>query len=179
MPQPSEPLDELNRYLRAGAGSEILDEAAITELETHQGRLRRRTMADVARGIAERGDSVRLAVPRGELTGLVVHVGKDYMSVDTDHLSVDVRYSTCTWSIVKSPSGGTTLSKGSVTLKARLAEFEQTGEVVTIVVGESEHRGVIAVAASDHILLIVDSIETVVPLNLVDLIVRPRSDTHH
>ncbi|NIR42069.1 MAG: hypothetical protein GWN79_28635, partial [Actinobacteria bacterium] len=59
--------------------------------------------------------------------------------------------------------GGRTVRGGSRTLRARLAEYEQTGEPVTLHTSEGEVRGRIAVAATDHVVVDDDDMEHVVP----------------
>lgn len=110
------------------------------------------------------------------MVGVLTHVGVDYLSVETTSQRLDVRLESVAWSIERRPAGGIPKTKGSVTFKARLAEYEQTGEPLTLVVGKTELQGSIAVAATDHVVLITEGTETVIPLTLIDRVVRPISD---
>ena len=171
-----DPIEELARYLRQGIGAEMRAEAEEAERESHQGRLRRRTMSDIGRECANRGDRVRARTAVRTVVGRVDHVGADYLTIVTAEQACDVRLDRCTLTIETSASGGHSTQRGSVTLKARLAEYEQTGEPVTIVCAgvDAEVDGVVAVAATDHVVVVdADDRRTVVPYAVIDLVVRP------
>ena len=74
-------LSGLARFLRQGVGQEWRAELEATEFETHQHRLRRRTLRDVAGMLLHRGD--RLTVQAGglRLSGQLTSGGQDYDSV--------------------------------------------------------------------------------------------------
>jgi hypothetical protein len=171
-----DPLDDLARSLRAGAGAELREEAEIAEQETHRGRLRRRTLGDVAREAVGRGDRVTLFLPDRTLTGEAVYAGEDYLTVRTPHEEVDVRLSRASFTVTRRPSGGHLSRGGSATLKARLGEYEQSGETVDLVVPDLDRTitAVVRVVAADHLMAVEpDGTEIYLPLGQVALVVRP------
>lgn len=172
-----DPIENLARELRETVGSEFRAEAEIVEFETEIGRLRRRSTRDVAREAANRGDQVSIVAASRTVTGSVVHVGKDYLSIDTPTEHVDARLDVVALVITPSPAGGLDPRGGSITFKARLSEFEQTGEHVELAaprIGASV-QGRIEVVAEDHVIVIdADGRQNIVPLGTVDLAFRTR-----
>lgn len=172
-----DPLEGLARELRQSVGAELRAEAEIAEIETEIGRLRRRTLAEVAREAANRGDRVSVVTAGRTVTGSVVHVGKDYLSLDTPTEHLDARLDRVALVITPHRAGGLTPRGGSVTFKARLSEFEQTGETVEVVSHDLTYtlRGVIEVVATDHVIIRdADGSHSSLPTDLVDLVLRPR-----
>lgn len=169
-----DPLDDLARHLRTGAGSELRAEAEIAELETHQGRLRRRSQADVARQAAARGDQATLLLSDRTISGAVTHVGRDYVTIETETEIVDARLAAAIVRITPRRQGGLVTGKGSATWKARLAEFESTGEPLTAMTAGGRWQGMITVAATDHVIFVDEGSEMMIPYDLIDFIVRPR-----
>lgn len=170
-----DPLDDLARSLRESVGSEFRIEAEITEQETEIGRLRKRSMADSARELANRGDTVSLVLTGRTMTGRVVHVGRDYLTMHTSGEIVDTRLDAAVIEVHPSTEGGTEVSGGSITFRARLTEFEQTGERVTLVAGSIPHTvvGVIRVVAADHVIVSdLDHNRVLVPTERIDLVLR-------
>lgn len=176
-PWKEDPIEGLARELRQTVGAEIREEAEMAELESEIGRLRRRTLADVAREAANRGDQVSLVAAGRTITGVAVHVGKDYLSLESVSEHVDARLDRVALVVTPSASGGFTPRGGSVTFKARLSEYEQTGETVELVASSLTFsvRGTIEVVASDHVILRdVDGNRTSLPVEMIDLALRPR-----
>lgn len=171
MTMTSDPLDNLAAHLRHGEGADMIDEWEITELETEQGRLRRRALADVWEQAMHRGDRVRVVTPFGRITGAVDFVGTDYATVIGERVCWDLRLDASAMQAFKSPRGGHTVRGGSRTFRARVAEFESTGEEVTVLLGTEEFAGRIAVAATDHLVLTGEP-ATVIPLALISAIRR-------
>jgi hypothetical protein len=170
-----DPMEELAGELRMGAGAEFLRDAEITERETHLGRLRRLTLADVVRRAGERGDQVSYMPGDRTVNGVIIHAGTDYATIETESEWVDVRLTTGAFVIDPRPSGGIDIRGGARTMKARLAEFEQTGESVELIAPGLEVRGVIVVAAADHVVVDrLDGTTVVVPSERIEMIVRPR-----
>lgn len=172
----TDPYDDLARELRRGAGAEMREEAEITELETRQGRLRRRRLADVAAEAMHRGDRVTVEIRDRRLVGTAVFVGDDYLTLETATEVADVRLDRAVLWVARRPAGGHASRGGSRTLRARLGEYEHTGETVTVVAPAipAETAGQISVAAVDHVLVSTTDGEVVVPLPLIELVVRPR-----
>lgn len=169
--------DDLARQLRMGAGAEMRAEAESVERETHLGRLRKRSLADAARDAMHRGDMAVIEMPGRVLAGSIAYAGADYIVIETDEHAIDVRLATVVVRFDSSPEGGRRASGGSRTLRARLAEYEATGEPITLVapgVG-AEVSGVVAVAATDHLLVRRPDGSTVhVPIEAIALVIRPR-----
>jgi hypothetical protein len=171
-----DPLVRLARELRQGAGAEIKAEAEAVELDVERARLRRRTLREVAGETAARGDRVSVVAPGRTITGEIRHVGRDYLSVETLTEIVDARLEAVVMAITPSTTGGFSGRGGAVTFRARLAEFEQTGEWVELIASRILHvvRGVVAVVADDHVVARDEGgVSTVFPLALVDLVIRP------
>lgn len=173
----NEYLGQIARELRQVADAEVRAEAEVVESETQQGRLRSRTLADVAREAARRGDTVSALMTGHTVRGEVSHVGSDYISIETPTEHHDIRLTSCALLVERSQQGGFNPRGGSVTMRARLTEFEHTGELLEIrapTVGLTI-RGRIRVAAGDHICLeSSDGAETVIPILAIDAIVRQR-----
>jgi hypothetical protein len=172
-----DPLESLARELRERVGAEFRAETEIVEQETEIGRLRRRTLHDVAVETANRGDVVSVLAPGRTVTGSVTHVGKDYVSIDTTTEHLDARLERVGLVVTRRSAGGFTPRAGSITFKARLSEFEQTGEIVEVVAShiEATVRGRILVVAEDHVIVVDgDEARNVLPLATIDLTIRTR-----
>ena len=171
MTMPSDSFNDLAAHLRHGEGTGMIDEWEITELETEQGRLRRRSLADLWERAMHRGDRVQVLASFGHLTGAVDFVGADFATVIGEGICWDLRLDTCVMQPVRSRYGGHTVRGGSRTFRARLAEFESTGEEIMLLVGSRVFAGTIAVAASDHVVVSGDP-STIIPLALVSAVRR-------
>ena len=170
-----EPFEELAREMRLGPGAEMRAEAELVEQETHQGRLRHRSLVDVARHWAARGDITTITIGDASLTGRVIHVGSDYLTLETQTQLFEIRLGLAIARVRPQPVGGVPLERGSVTFTARLAEFEQTGEPVTVVAGSHQVSGFIEVGAVDHVVVTDENGEqTFIPHNLIERVIRPR-----
>lgn len=175
--EPDDPLDDLARELRLGAGEELRAEAELDEIETETGRRRRRTVGDLARQAMHRADTVTVEVAGRSLTGVVDAVGLDYLVLLTPVAAVDVRLDAAVLRITPSRTGGHDARPGSATFAARLAEYEETSETVTLLLTAppGELTGSVAVAAGDHVRIAGgDGRESVVPRPLVAAVTRPR-----
>lgn len=168
--------EELARELRQGVGAEWRDEAEITERETHLGSLRKRRLADVAREAMHRGDIVTVLVGGWSVKGAVMFVGGDYLVLQTSSQMLDIVLDRAVMRIEPQHGGGHTTRGGSATFKARLAEYEQTGEPVTLHLrGASQLTGRIVVAAVDHCITEdTDGARSHIPIALIEMISRPR-----
>lgn len=157
-----EPLSELSAHLRNSTGAELVEEWEVTELETEQGRLRARGLTEVWEQAMHRGDRVTASGSFGVCSGTVEYVGKDYAVVVTEGVAWDVRLDSCAVTIRRSPHGGHTVTGGSRTLRAKLAEYEASGERVTAYTVNGSYSGTIGVAAADHV-LVSDDEATAIP----------------
>jgi hypothetical protein len=172
-----DPLESLARELREKVGSEFRAEAETVETETEIGRLRRRAMRDVVREAANRGDRVSVVTAGRTVTGFVAHVGKDYLSLETPTEHLDARLDRVAIVVAPSTSGGIHPRGGSITFKARLSEYEQTGERVELAAPRlnAAVQGRIAVVATDHVIIEdLDGAQNAFPLETVDLVFRSR-----
>ena len=171
-----EPISELSAQLRSSAGAEIIEEWEATERETEQGRLRSRNLTAVWEQAMHRGDRVTASGHFGVCSGEVAYVGMDYAVVVTEDLAWDVRLSSASVVVRRSSQGGHTVAGGSRTLRARLAEYEATGETVEVHTEGGPTKGTIRVAASDHILM-EDDVEIAIPHSLIVAVSRPNRDS--
>ncbi len=164
-------LTDIAAELRSSTGAEILDELEITESETELGRLRKRSIQQVWEEAMHRGDLITAVTILGAVTGSVDYVGTDYATVVGGDSVWDLRTNRAVISRVRrSSAGGHTASGGSRTFKARLAEYEATGELVTLVIPSMEAHGRIAVVAVDHVSIAETTIT--IPIGLIEVIRR-------
>lgn len=163
-------LDELAAHLRRFGGAEFVDEWEITEAETEQGRRRRSHLAHLWMNAMHRGDAVEFIAGFGRVAGTVDYVGKDYATVLGQDFCWDVRTDRGVLTVEPARSGGHTVRGGSVTFKARLAEFESTAEPVAVLLAgyALERRGHIDVVGVDHVIVRTDHRSHVIPLNLIE-----------
>lgn len=170
---PDDPLDELARKLRQGVGREINDDAATDEVLTELQRLRNRRIADTLRSAMHRGDRVTVTVGDMRLTHRLVAVGIDYVTLEADNETVDVRLESAVVTITAATSGGATGLPPARTLRSRLAELEHEASPVEILVGSQRIQGVISVAASDHVIITNPSLpdrSSIVPTELIEAV---------
>ncbi|HEY5652680.1 MAG TPA: hypothetical protein VIW46_14640 [Acidimicrobiia bacterium] len=175
----NDPLEDLARELRQTVGAEIRTEAETTEHETHIGRLRRLGLSDVARAAMHRGDLISLITATRTITGFPVFTGKDYVVCQTQTEIVDAPFDRVLMRVEREPRGGHTTRGGAITFKARLSEFEQTGEPVTIVTADAgiELHGRLTVVARDHCIIEDhDGSRVHLPLGQICLVMRPLPD---
>ncbi len=166
-------LTDIAAQLRSSTGAEILDELEITEAETEIGRLRKRTIQQVWEAAMHRGDLITAATGFGSVAGSVDYVGTDYATVVGRDTVWDLRTDRVAISRVRrSSAGGHTASGGSRTFKARLAEYEATGELITLMIPSMEVQGRLAVVAVDHVSVIEQSETVVIPIGLIEFVRR-------
>ena len=174
-----DPLDELARELRHTVGREFQAEAEVTEHETNIGRLRRLGLAEVVRAAMHRGDAISLITGSRTVTGTAVFTGKDYVVCQTATELFDAPFDRAVIRIEPRASGGHSTRGGAITFRARLAEYEQTGESVSLICADSslEVSGALAVVASDHcILQEPDGSRFHIPIGQIALVARTRMD---
>ncbi len=172
-------LQELGAELRQRVEREIRWEAEDIEADTEQGRVRKRSLGDVAAELMHHGDVVAVGSAETEITGRIVYARGDLAVVQTGHAMVSVNLAgpvyikvtrRSTMGGVSSPTGG------SGSFKARLAEFEQTAEPVRVIAtGLAESiEGRITIAASDHLVITNrDGIEWFVPSTTIAMVLQP------
>ena len=169
-------LVEVARYLRQGVGQEWRAELEATEIETHQHRLRGRTLQDVATMLAHRGDLVTLQNGQRRFTGEVLGCGRDYLTLNTDSLCVDARLDRFALQVKRRAAGGRDSPGMAPTWRARLTELELTHEPVDLYAPPpfGPRSGRIRVVSVDHLWLIeTTGVECYLPLEQVEMAVRP------
>lgn len=175
-PSTSDALPELARFLRQGAGQEWRAEWEATEFETHQGRLRRRTLRDVAKMLLHRGDRLTVQAGRLQLSGRVTAGGTDYVTINTEHLCADARLGRVALRVTKRHSGGAQAGGMPSTWRARLAQMELTQETVKVYapsLGVSV-AGKIRAVAVDHVWLVdAAGFDFYVPFEEISVVTRP------
>lgn len=174
-PWEEKPIRDLARDLRQGIGVEWRAELEATELEIHQDRLRQRTMSDIADMVLHRGDMVTLQTQGFQVCGEVVGCGEDYVTVNTDSLSVDARLDRFVIRVSRRSCGGTAAAGNAPTWRARLTELELTQERVELLAPPLSNplRGRIRVVSLDHVWLIeATGIDCYLPLQQVNAVVR-------
>lgn len=141
--------------LRRGAGSEFLEEVRAVEIETEIGRRRRWSLRDVWERSMHRGDRIVCWIGGIQAAGTVDFVGEDFATIQAADVWWDVRLSAAALRTVSAGREGHSVSGGSRTLRARLAEYASTGEPVTVLAPSlgAEVEGVVLIVATDHVVL--------------------------
>ena len=155
-PSASDPYSGLARFLRQGVGQEWRAEFEATEFETHQDRLRRRTLRDVTEMLLHRGDRLTLHAGGLQLSGQVTAGGTDYVTINTEHLCADARLDRVALLVTKRHSGGAQAGGMPSTWRARLTQMELTQETLEVhapSLGVSR-AGRIGAVAVDHLWLV-------------------------
>ncbi len=171
------PLDELAAELRESVGDEFRAEAEEVERETAKGILRRRTLAAVASELMQRGDRVTVGTSGRSFTGHFVFTAGDLASLRTPSGDVEVNLAGPVFLHVaeRAMRGGVAPGRGSGSFRARLKEFEQTGEPLEVVAPAAGQSlfGRITVVARDHVVLVDrDEREWFLPVAAVAFVVR-------
>jgi len=163
-------LTELAAHLRAEFDPDVVEEREITEVETEQGRRRHRSLEHVWSDAMHRGDLVTAKTTFGSVEGSVEYVGTDYTSVNGTHFTWDVRLDRASVRVRRSVMGGHSVTGGSRTFKARLAEYEATDEEVTLFAPSLglEIGGRLDVVATDHLVLTTTDGDMTIPLAAID-----------
>lgn len=153
----------------------IRSEAEEVEASAESLRRRGRTFADAVADLAARGDRVRAECGRTHLTGILSATAGDLailVAHETEaslHLSGPVVISL----VEESRTGGHVSRTGARSFRARLSEFEMSGEPVTVIGPFFSEHGVIGAVAADHVVLDRGSGEMYLPIRMIGLVTRP------
>jgi len=155
-PSTPDAISDLARFLRQGVGQEWRAEFEATEFETHQSRLRRRTLRDVAKMLLHRGDRLTMHAGKLRLSGQVTGGGADYVTISTERIRADARLGRVALRVTRRSSGGAQAWRMPTTWRARLTEMELTQQKVEV---HAPSLGVslvgrIRVVATDHLWLV-------------------------
>lgn len=150
-------------------------EASELEHDAEVARLRGRSFADALGDLGARGDRVRVECGSSAVVGRVVHAAGDVAIVDasdreaTVHLAGPVAVG-----LVEAAATGGAGSRGGVgSFRARLLEFEVSGEPVVVVTDSMSQPGTIGTVATDHLVVDRGTGEWYVPLARVGYVTRP------
>lgn len=173
-------LGDLGAELRQRVEHEFRWEAEELESDAEKLRTRGRTIGDVAQELMEQGDTVAVVSGTTTVTGPVIYAGGDLAVLQTGHAlaSVHLNGPIIMRIAARSQKGGVSADRGSGSFKARLAEFEQTGEVITLIVGGTADTldGRVTTVGKDHIIVTGrDGTEWLTPLANIALALQPLS----
>lgn len=169
---------EVARELREWVGDEFREEAEEAERLAALAAARRRTLSDVAAELRSRGDRVAVRTGGRTITGVVVHAGGDFLSLETPTTVVEVhlRRPVVLSVVERAPSGGREPAGGAATFRGRLLELEMDdAEIDVVVEGGDVLSGRLQVVGRDHLVLrSADGEETFVATASVDHVARLR-----
>ena len=172
--QPEE-FEELAGELRRRVEAEFRSEAEEVEHLAQLQRKRKAVLRDVARTAMHQGQRVTLSSAGDEWSGELLAVGADYLTLQTRAVLLDARLDSVALRLAPAREGGHTGQPGSDTFKARLTEFEMTGEELRVRcrVPVIELTGVIDVVAADHVEMRCPDERCYLPLDGVFMVIRP------
>lgn len=173
-------LSDLSAELRQRVEHEFRWEAEELESDADKLRTRRRTIGDVAHELMEQGDTIAVVAGTMTVTGPVIYAKGDLAVLQTEHslASVHLGGPIVMRIAARARRGGTSSERGSGSFKARLAEFEHTGETITLILGASTERleGRVTTVAQDHVIVTGrDGTEWLSPFTNIALALQPLS----
>lgn len=170
--------EELSAELRRQVGEDFRLEAEAAEADAMKLILRRRSIADVANEIMNRGDVVSLSCAGATTRGTITHASNDLAIIETTHslFNVNLHSSVAIRIVAPAHRGGVGRASGSSSYRARMLELEISGEFVEIFYSASEPvRGSIAVVGKDHLVVAdADQTEWIIPLAAITITRQPR-----
>ncbi len=153
-----EPFDELGAELRHRVGEELRREAEDLEWDAERLRLRARSLTDVAHESMSRGDVVAIKTRLRSPTGRLVAVAGTLAILATQSGEVDVNLAgpVALRVMHRATHGGAATRGGSPSFRARLAEYELSGEELEVVAPELDEvvTGRIDVVGADHVVVV-------------------------
>jgi hypothetical protein len=164
-------LDHLEHETRSEAEEAERDSAALAA--------RVRQLADVAFDAMTNGDMLTVSTLGQSVTGRVQHARGNLVSLETAGDSIDINLSGPVSLSITQPASwhGHGRTRGAATFRARLAEYELTGEPVQIVapLAGVALAGTIAAVAKDHIMIeTLDEQRAFIPLTKIAFVSRHR-----
>lgn len=139
--------------------AEMRRELEAAEREAGKLAAKRRTIADVARSVVDRGDTVTVASDGLEFTGTGIYARGDLLTLRSRAALVEVNLGAIDWLRLEASvdTGGRSSPIEAESFAARLGLLELTAERVELVGrgGNPRVSGVIAAVARDHV--VVDS----------------------
>ena len=149
--------DELASELRQQVGREFRLEAEAVEEDATKFALRRRTMADIAFELMNRGDEIGVTGAGTSLIGTITHAAGDLVILQTPHSLVNVNLAGPVSLRVshRAEKGGRGRTHGSPSYRSRMVELEMSGEIVeTLSTAFSEALvGAISIVGRDHLVI--------------------------
>jgi len=173
--QPEE-FDDLAEELRRRVAAEFRSEAEEVERLVELQRRRKAVLRDVANAAMHQGQGVTLRALGGEWIGELLAVGTDYLSLQTSTQLIDAKLDSIAIGLTPARQGGRSGKPASKTFRARLTEYELSGEEVTLRchLPHLEVLGTIDVVAADHVEMRCPRERCYLPLDGVFLVIRPR-----
>jgi hypothetical protein len=170
-----EEFEDLAAELRRRVAAEFRNEAEEVERLVLLQRRRKAVLRDVATAAMHQGQGVTLRCLEDVWTGELLAVATDYLSLRTATHFLEARLDSIAIGLTPARQGGRTGKPDSDTFKARLSEFEMTGEEVTLRCSSPtiEVTGVIEVVATDHVEMKLSNERCYVPLDSVVMVIRP------
>ena len=155
--------------------AEFRREAAELERDAETARLRGRTLADALVDLAARGDRVRIECGSNAVVGPVVHAAGDVAIVDASEREATLHLGgPISVGLVEAAARGGSVGRGaSESFRARLLEFEMSGEPVVVVTDAASHPGTIGTVAVDHVVVDRGTGEWYLPLARIGFVTRP------
>ena len=173
-----EEFDDLASELRRRVAAEFRSEAEEVERLVQLQRRRRAILREVATTAMHQGHRVTVHCFESEWSGELLAVGSDYLSLLTNSHFLEARLDAIAIGFTPARQGGRTGRPASETFRARLAEFEVTGEELTLRCNSPllEVRGVIGVVATDHVEMRLPTERCYLPLDGVVMAIRSRPE---
>jgi hypothetical protein len=171
-----EEFDDLAAELRRRVAAEFRSEAEEIEHLVQLQRRRKALLRDVATTAMHQGQGVTVRCFEREWSGELLAVGSDYLSLLTASHFVEARLDSIALGLTPARQGGRTGRPASETFRARLTEFELTGEKLSLQCNSPilEATGVIEVVGIDHVEMRLPTERCYLPLDGVVMAIRPR-----
>lgn len=169
-----DPDEELTGFLRQGAGREMAEEAAEDEAQTEALRERRLDLATVVEDAAHRGDRATADTGDSVVSGPILAVGTDYLTIALPEQEADLRLDLAVWSFVPGQADQGPARRTGMSFLGRLKEYAASGARVRIeMTTGSPLMGVIKTVSQDHLRVEdPDGRLAYVPVDMVRAIIR-------